>query len=108
VAQSHASGTCPPCARPDGAPPETLRVLVSSALYQIYALRAALIALRRQTSQDIPRPQPRVLYAKPDATYDDERPLLMRPGLSRKRSWPLSDIRVVDLVLYLVSNRVLQ
>jgi len=72
---------------------------VSSALYQIYALTAALIALRRQTSQDIPHLQPRVLHAKPDATYDNERPLLIRPGLSRKRSWPLSDIRVVDLVL---------
>jgi hypothetical protein len=35
---------------------ETLRVLVSSALYQIYALTAALIALRRQTSHDIPTP----------------------------------------------------
>ena len=33
---------------------ETLRVLVPSAPYQIYALTAALIALRRQTSQDIP------------------------------------------------------
>jgi len=45
---------------------ETLRVLVSSALYQIYALTAALIALYRKTSQDIPRPQPCVLHAKSD------------------------------------------